>query len=122
MLHPTANMKRPIALFALLGLVGCFLPLGMGVSFFELRHLDWLPVVLMTAAFAAPLVATLTSGVSNIVPAITGLAGFGYVVFKFGTALWDLVIHADIGGKMMGVAAVGGIISSLLALADRKRA
>jgi len=116
-----AAMKRPIALFALVGLVGCFLPLGAGISFFDLRHLDWLPVVLMTAAFALPLIAGLISGASNMGAALAGLLGFGYVAFKFGTGLWDLTIHADIGGKMMGVAAVGGLVSSLLALAERKR-
>ena len=75
------------ALIALVGLVGCFLPLVAGVSFFELRHLDWLPVVLMTAAFAVPLIVGLQSGPSSTGAAIAGLAGFGYAVVKFGTGL-----------------------------------
>jgi len=113
-------MKRPVALFALLGLVGCFLPLVGGFSFFELRHFEWLPIVLMTAAFAAPLVASLTARSTGL--ALVGAAGFGYVIFKCGTALWTMAIHGQIGGKMMAVSPVGGFIASLLALGDRDKA
>src|SRR5215813_7114766 len=98
-------MKRSVALFGLIGLVGCFLPLVPGLSFFELRHLEWLPIVLMTAAFLIPMLAGLTG--SNASAAATGLFGFGYVVYKFGTGLWDLTFHAEIGGKMIAIAAVG---------------
>jgi len=113
-------MKRSIAVFGLIGLVGCFLPLVPGLSFFELRHLEWMPIVLMTAAFLIPMLAGVSG--SNASAALTGLIGFGYVAFKFGTGLWDLAIHAEIGGKMMAVAAVGGLVSSVIGLADRKRA
>jgi hypothetical protein len=113
-------MKRSVTLFGLIGLVGCFLPLVAGISFFELRHLEWMPIVLMTAAFAVPMIVGLSG--SNAGAAIAGLLGFGYVVFKFGTGLWDLTIHAEIGGRMMAIGAVGGLVSSLAALGDRKRA
>ena len=115
-------MKRSIALFGLVGLVGCFLPLIAGVSFFELRNLEWLPVILMISAFAVPLIVGLQSGPSSAPAALAGLVGFGYVAVKFGTGLWDLTIHAQIGGKMMAIAAVCGLISSGLALAEKKRA
>lgn len=113
-------MKRSVTLFGLLGLVGCFLPLVGGASFFDFRHLEWMPIVLMTAAFLVPTVAGLTD--SNAGAALAGLLGFGYVAVKFNTGLWDLAIHAQIGGKMMAVAAVGGLISSLGVLVDRERA
>jgi hypothetical protein len=113
-------MKRTIAIFGLVGLIGCFLPLIAGISFFELRHLEWMPIVLMTAAFVVPMIAGLAG--SNAGAALAGIIGFGYVCIKFGTGLWDLTIHAEIGGKMMAIAAVGGLISSIMALADRKRA
>jgi hypothetical protein len=74
----------------------------------------------MTAAFLIPMLAGVAG--SNASAALTGLIGCGYVVFKFGTGLWDLTIHAEIGGKMMAVGAIGGLVSSVLALADRKRA
>jgi hypothetical protein len=111
-------MKRPIAIFALVGLVGCFLPLVGGFSFFELRHLEWLPIVLMTAAFAVPMIASLYSPKGA---AVAGLLGFGYVGFKLNTALWSMAIHGEIGGKMMAVSAVGGLLVSLLALAEGER-
>ncbi len=115
-------MKRPIALLALLGLVGCFLPLVGGFSFFELRQLEYLPIVLMTLAFAVPLIAGMHNGLSSKGTAVAGLAGFGYVIFKLGTALWSMTIHGQIGGKMMAVSAVVGFAASLLALAERDRA
>jgi len=113
-------MKRSVTIFAVIGLVGCFLPFIGGVSFFQFRHLEWLPIVLLTAAFAVPMIVGLTG--SNVGAAVAGLIGFGYVGFKFGTGLWDLAIHAEIGGKMMAGGAVGGLVASLGALVDRKRA
>jgi hypothetical protein len=113
-------MKRSVTIFALIGLVGCFLPFIGGISFFEFRHLEWLPIILMTGAFVVPMIAGLTG--TNMGAAVAGLIGFGYIGFKFGTGLWDLAIHAEIGGKMMAVGAVGGLICSLGALVDRERA
>src|SRR6185503_5366817 len=46
-------MKRIISVFAVLGLVGCFLPVVPGVSMFDLHHVDW-HVWLVLAAFALP--------------------------------------------------------------------
>lgn len=104
-------MKRPIAILGLVGLIGCFLPLGLGISFFDIHHVAWMPVILMLAAFALPTFV----GFSATDPgaALAGVLGFGYVVFRYNTDLIDLVIHADIGGKMMGVAAIAGLLTSL---------
>jgi hypothetical protein len=114
-------MKRFVSIFGLIGLVGCFLPLIAGVSFFELRHLEWMPVILMTAAFAIPMFV----GFLGTPPAaaLIGMLGFGYALVKFGFGgTWDLTIHADIGGKLMAIGAMGGMISAIASLADRKKA
>ncbi len=111
-------MKKAIALFAVLGVVGCFLPLIGGISMFDLRHMDALPVYLMLAAFAAPMCAGLAD--KTAVAAIVGTIGFGYVLWKFGLDTLNLVLDASIGGKMMGVAAVGGFACSLLAFAEAR--
>lgn len=109
-------MKRSIFAFALLGLVGCFLPLLPGLSLFDMRHLDhgW-SIWLVLAAFAVPtFVAASTE--ADRVAAIVATAGFSYLTYKFGTGVYDLIVHASIGGIMMGVAIVGGLASSVFAL------
>jgi hypothetical protein len=113
-------MKKAIALFGVLGLVGCFLPLVAGISLFDLRHVDALPVYLMLGAFAAPMVAGLAE--HTRAAAIAGTIGFGYVLYKFGFDIFDLVIDAGIGGKLMAVAAVAGFGAALLGFAERKQA
>ena len=111
-------MKKAIALFGVLGVVGCFLPLIGGISMFDLRHLEALPVYLLLAAFAAPMIAGLAD--KTAIASIIGTIGFGYVLYKFGFDTLDLVLEAGIGGKMMAVAAVGGFASSLIGFAENK--
>jgi hypothetical protein len=52
---------------------------------------------------------------------LVGTACFGYLAYKFGTGVFDLVVHASLGGILMGVAVVGGLASSLLALSGSRR-
>jgi hypothetical protein len=115
-------VKRTIFLFGLVGLVGCFLPMIVGVSWFEMRHFDpgW-SVWLVIAAFAFP--TFVAAGADDTrVTAIVGTASFGYLLAKFGTGVLDLIVHASIGGMMMGVAAIAGLASSLLAFGAPRRA
>lgn len=114
-------MKRSLAIFGILGLVGCFLPVMVGgESIFELRHFDYVRVILMFAAFGFPLLAGLQPGPTTVGTALTGLGCFGYVLAKFRLGLWDLVIDGEAGGKMIAIAALGGFLSAV-ALATRKR-
>jgi hypothetical protein len=112
-------MRKAIAGFALLGLVGCFLPLIGSISMFDFREADAIAVYLLVLAFLAPLLAGLSDKTG--VAAAIGTLGFGYVLFKFGFNTLDLVIDGGIGGKMMGIAAVAGFASSLLGFAERKQ-
>jgi hypothetical protein len=111
-------MKRSIFAFGLLGLLGCFLPLTAGISWLDLRHFDqgW-TVWLVVAAFAIPTCVAASRSETDKAAALVGLAGFGYLVYKFRTGVFDLVVHGSIGGIMMGVAIVAGFASSLLVLA-----
>jgi hypothetical protein len=111
-------MKRIVSFFGVLGLLGCFLPLVPGVSWFDIRHLDpgW-TVYLVFAAFALPAYVGAVKGETDTAAAVVGTASFGYLAYKFGTGVFDLVFHASIGGIMMGVAVIGGLATSLLALA-----
>jgi hypothetical protein len=114
-------MKRSIFAFGLLGLIGCFLPLTLGVSLFEMRSFDpgW-SVWLVIAAYAVPTLVGGSRSESERVAAIAGTVSFGYLAYKFGTGVFDLVVHGSIGGIMMGIAVVGGLASSLLALSSKK--
>jgi hypothetical protein len=111
-------MKRAFALFGLLGVVGCFLPLTAGTSLFDLRVLDHVGVYLMIAAFAIPMVL----GFAGKLPTgakVAALGCFAYMLFyKMGFDVLDLLFHASIGGKAMAVAAIGGTLTSLGSFAE----
>ncbi len=114
-------MKRGFALFGLLGLVGCFLPLVPGFSLFDAWQLDRTGVALVIAAFALPMVLgfadKLHPGAS-----IGAIGCFSYLLlYKFGFDVLDLMWHGSIGGKAMGVAAIGGFLTSIASLADTDR-
>jgi hypothetical protein len=115
-------MKRVIALFGLVGLVGCFLPIFGNFSMFDARHLDAVQTYLLMAGFAVPMIVgfsgnRLASGVSLI-----SVVCFGYVLYKFGFDTLDIVVHAAIGGKLMVVGAVGGFIASIAGLVESRNA
>ena len=114
-------MKRLIAVFGLVGLVGCFLPLAVGISLVDFRHLEAWPIYLIVAGFLVPTVAALTDKLTPM-RCLVALIGFGYVAVKFNTGIWDLVVHADIGGKMIGVAAIGGLLASLASFGESREA
>lgn len=111
-------MRKAIALFGVLGLVGCLLPLQGGVSMFDLRHLDAFPVWLIVCAFATPMIAGLAD--DTRIASLVGTIGFGYVLYKFGFDTVKLVREASIGGKMMGVAAIAGFACALLGFAEKR--
>ena len=109
-------MKKAIAAFGALGVLGIFLPIIGGISLFDLRHVDALPVYLLLAAFAAPMIAGLAE--RTAVAATVGTIGFGYALYKFGLDIFNVILDAGIGGKMMAVAAVVGFACALLGFAE----
>jgi hypothetical protein len=108
-------VKRFILGFGLLGLLGCFLPLTLGVSLFDLRHFEhgW-HVWLVIASFAVPAYVGATE--PDKTAGVVGSVAFGYLAYKFGTGVFDLLFHASIGGIMIGVAVIAGLVSSVTAL------
>jgi hypothetical protein len=109
-------MKKAIALFGVLGVLGVFLPLAGSISMFDFRHFDALLVYSLLAAFAIPMVAAFAEKTS--VAAMLGTVGFGWVLYKFGVHTVTDFFDVSIGGKMMCAAALGGFGSSLLAFAE----
>ena len=111
-------MKRAFAIFGLLGLVGCFLPIVPGLSLWDLAELDRVQIYLMMAAFAVPAVLGL-AGKLPTAGKLTALGCFGYLLFyKMGFDVFDLLLHASIGGKAMAVAAIGGTVTALGSFAE----
>jgi hypothetical protein len=111
-------MRRYLIGFALLGLIGCFLPVigGTSISLLDLHHLTW-RAWLIAAAFAAPVVAAWRRSAVVLVSAIS----FGYLGLRLGPRSADLVLYAGIGGKLIGVAVVGGIIATIGTALERTR-
>jgi hypothetical protein len=112
-------MKRLALVFGILGLVGCFLPFVLGISFWDLRAAEggW-RVYLVLAAFTAPVLASQATKAG----ALLGLAGFGYVAWRvFGSDVLTFVRHGSIGALLMIAGAYGGLVSSVSALASRER-
>jgi hypothetical protein len=113
-------VKRTFGLFALLGFLGCFLPIAFGISLFDARHVDGNHFWLILAAFAVPMVI----GFSDKLTALGSLAAvgcFGYLlVWRFGLDTWDLIVHGQSGAKAIGFAALAGFATSVLSLAEAK--
>ena len=111
-------MKRFIFAFGLVGLIGCFLPLALGLSLFEMRHFEggW-RVWLVLTAFALPTFVGYSKSEGDGAAAVVGTFSFGFLLYKFGAHdIWNLVFHAPLGGILMGVATLLGLATSLLAL------
>jgi len=113
-------MKRNIAIFGLLGLIGCFLPLVPGLSLFDLRHFaeGWSAWLVMGAFASAAYVGATAK--TDVGAGLAGLVSFGYLGVKFGTGSFDLLFHAASGGILIGVAIIAGLGVSIAALAGRR--
>jgi len=116
-------MKRSLLLFSAIGLVGCFLPLVAGISFWDFHEVAGWRVYAVLAAYLIPLIVALQNDGRTFAGALAAVASYGYLIYTFGFDLFDVVAHAAIGGIMMGVGAAGGFAVSLLSLgsAARKR-
>lgn len=113
-------MKRTFGLFALLGFLGCFLPVVWGLSAFDLRHGDTSGFYLLLAAFAVPMVIGFGDKLTSL-GSLIAIGCFGYVlVWRFGFDTWDLIIDGKSGGKAMGFAALAGLATSVLSLSEAK--
>lgn len=114
-------MKRALAVFGLLGLAGCFLPIAGGFSLFDARAFDAWGVYLLIAAFAVPMVIGLSDRLA-IAGSVTAIGCFSYILLhRFGFDVLDLVWHGAIGARLMAVAAVGGFVSAFGSLAEASR-
>ncbi len=117
------NIKFAVLACGLLGLIACFLPMismeGMSISFWDAHKApDGVQVYLVMAGYALAAVMGAMGAAKGLKrpQAIAALVGFAFVVFKFRGGFFDL-LKAAIGAKLMFVAAVAGLVVSILAVA-----
>ena len=120
-------LRVAVTASAVVGLVACFLPyLGKGdvsMSFWDLRVLHGTDqVVMVIVAYGVGLLAGLVglSMAARRWPPILAALGFAFVLYKFRDGIAHLM-DFGIGAKLMGIAAIAGLVLSLLAAATPDR-
>jgi hypothetical protein len=109
------NLKFGVVVCGLLGLVGCFLPMIEGISFFDTRVFDASNAYIVMAAFVAP-IAMGAMGIHKGMQrwmSIVAIVGFSVVVLRMRGEMIDM-LKAGIGGKLMAIAAIAGLICAIL--------
>ncbi len=117
------NLKFGVLVCGLLGLIGVFLPfISIGEHSASLWAAREAPggaaqVYMVMAGFAAGLAMGGMGAAKGMQRwmSIVALIGFAFVLFKFRDGLFDL-FKLGIGAKLMGIAAFGGLIFSILTL------
>lgn len=114
-------MKKLLLVFGAIGLLGCFLPMALGLSWFDMRHFDagW-TVWLVMAAFAVPTFIGATDEPYDRADIIASAAAFGYLAYKFNYHTFSMLVHASIGGILMAIGMIGGTCCAALALMGRE--
>src|SRR5262245_39300633 len=119
-----SKLKYAVLACGLVGLVGCFIP-EHGVSFWTTREL--LPTELgggfhVFLVIGAYVLATAMGVLAIAKPpllhwqSLLAIASFALVPIKFRSLLVDLLKHGNLGVRMMLIAAIVGVIVSVVAL------
>jgi hypothetical protein len=117
-------MKRLIQVFAVLGFIGCFLPLVVGgtknVSWWDLRDRTsaWI-IYSVIGAYAVSLLAATFTNITKRAGALAALIPFAYVVYE--VRVVHYILYTRIGGVMMGVGALGGLVAAAIAYTTARR-
>lgn len=122
----TVKAAKPlILLFAVLGLVGMFLPMDPLPSMFTmLKEISMFDLLLMLLAFGLPLAA---AGAAMSKPAawqpLAAIAGFALAAIKL--HIWQLAPHmfdVPLAMKLLIVGSVGGVIASIVGIVKPENA
>ena len=118
------NIKFGVLASGLIGLIACFLPLasgeGMSVSFWDMHNIDMAQTLMVMVGYGAGLAMgamAVAKAPMQRWQAIVAALGFAFVVFKFRGGFIDLITHGAIGAKLMGIAAIAGLVFSVLCVA-----
>ena len=122
------NLKFGVLACGVLGLLGCFLPMasgeGMSISFWDVHTVAMFDFLQVAIGYGLGIVmgAMAAKGVMLRWQAIVATVGFALVVVKFRGGFIDLITHGAIGAKLMGIAAIAGLVFSVLCLAKPEQA
>jgi len=117
-----SSIKFAVLACGVLGLVACFLPVvsmpGLSVTFWDTHETQAVQTYLVMVGYAAGAVMGGIGVVKGMTrsSAVAAAAGFGLVLVTFRSILGNLWSSA-IGGKLLLVAAIGGVVVSLVAAA-----
>jgi hypothetical protein len=109
------NLKFGVVVCGLVGLVGCFLPMMEGLSFFDTRRFDAANFYIVAGGFAT----AAAMGVLGIAggmqrwKSIIAIVGFSIIVLRMRGEVVEL-LQAGIGAKLMGTAALVGLALAIL--------
>jgi len=112
------NLKFGVVLSGLVGLIACFLPLGVGVtSFWSMRiHAPadaWMTLFAYAVGFVVPALALLKPPIVRWQALVSALA-FAFVLIKLRSVIGVFITDGNIGAKLMVVAPILGLVFSIL--------
>jgi predicted alpha/beta hydrolase len=117
------NIKFAVLACGVLGLIACFLPFAsfgdMKITFWDgHKGPDGVQTYLVMAGYALGAVMGAIGVAQGLKrpQAIAAAIGFAFVIFKFRGVLSEM-LKAAIGGKLLFVAAVAGLVVSVIAAA-----
>jgi hypothetical protein len=111
------NVKLGVVAAGLVGVIGAFLPLTNGLSWWARRDgPDGAGVFFVIGAFVVGLgmgALGIAQGLQRWI-ALVALIGFTFVILKFRLGFFDL-FTSQVGGQMIGVGAAAGVLLTALA-------
>jgi hypothetical protein len=124
------NLKFGVLACGLLGIIGCFLPMqsfgDKSISFWDFKQLMGSGQIFMVmGGYAAGLVMGILAAAKPPMlrwQAIVAGLGFVFVIFKMRDGFMKMITDMAIGGKLMGIAALAGLVFSILCVAKPETA
>jgi hypothetical protein len=124
------NLKFGVLACGLLGIIGCFLPMqhfgDKSISFWDFKQLMGSGQIFMVmGGYAAGLVMGILAAAKPPMlrwQGIVAIVGFAFVVFKMRDGFMKMITDMAIGGKLMAIAALAGLVFSVLCVAKPETA